>query len=86
MKIQAVNRAPGSITGKGTGYKRAIRMFEARQKQLTKIGRWRCGTNAQQFKEDGFYIDPDYYLVDWSMTLFDEGQGRNILEEINNAM
>ncbi len=86
MESIAIVRAPGPITGHGTGWKRAVRMFTARQKQLARVGRWRAGTNNQQYKGDGVFIDPDYYIVDWSMVLFDEGQGVNIMEECNAVL
>lgn len=45
-------------------------MFKARQDRMSKVGRWRAGTNNKQFKGDGTYIDPDYYLVEeWKSCL-----------------
>ncbi len=82
MQMIADAKAPGPITGSGTGYKRAVRMFEQRQKHTMKVGRWRCGTNNKQYKEDGFYIDPDYYLVDWSPVERSD-IGINLVEECN---
>ena len=82
MQMIAESRMPGPIKVKGTGSKRALRMFNARQEHMSKVGRWRAGTNNKQYKEDGFYIDPDYYLVDWD-DVERSDMGIDLVEECN---
>ena len=57
-------------------------MHAARQENLKKVGKWRCGTNGQQFKGDGPFIDPDYYIVDWDMVERSD-MGIDMVEEAN---
>jgi len=60
--------APGPITGHGTGFKRAVRLHSARLAGRACVGKWRAGTNNKQYKGDGTYIDPDWYIVEEHIT------------------
>lgn len=54
----------GEITGHGPGFQEAMIKFKRRQERLRKVGKWRA-VDASWTRDDGDYIDPDYYLVNW---------------------
>lgn len=63
------NEKPGPITGSGPNFEKAQRAFKRRQERRSKVGRWRAGYNPTQYKSDGDYIDPDWYIVDMDLDL-----------------
>jgi hypothetical protein len=54
---------PGPITGNGPEFKRAMRLFLARQRELGKVGRWRKAP-AQWKQNEGHYIDSDWWIYE----------------------
>ena len=54
----------GPITGEGPGFNRAMERFAQRQTRRSTVGRWRKAP-AKWKKDDGTFIDPEYYIVDW---------------------
>ena len=57
-----MSQAHGAIVAHGPGATRAIEQFNHRQRERARIGIWRAGCN-HKLKNDGEYIDPDWYVV-----------------------
>lgn len=51
----------GPVTGSGPGFDEAMRKFKARQAKFKERGKWRKSTGV----DEGTFIDPDWYVVDW---------------------
>lgn len=54
----------GHPTGSGPGFADAMRKFKARQEQYALPGKWRKRANQRYFRDNGTWIDPEYYVVD----------------------
>lgn len=54
----------GTPNGSGPGWEVALSRFEERESRRKAVGTWRA-VDAQWTRNDGSYIDPDYYIVDW---------------------
>ncbi len=54
----------GPIRGHGPSFKATLAAFNSRQARLQRTGRWRKAP-AQWKRDDGTYIDPDFYVVNW---------------------
>jgi hypothetical protein len=54
----------GPVTGSGPGYEQAIAKFEARQKGLASIGKWRKAP-AKWKQNRGKFIDPEWVIIDY---------------------
>ncbi len=51
----------GEVTGSGPGFAEAQRKFKERQAKIKEVGKYRKSDNPEQ----GTFIDPDWYVVDW---------------------
>lgn len=59
----------GPITGSGPGFARAKRLYKARLAKQKEVGTWRKGP-CEWKKNNGTYIDPDYYLVNYGADVY----------------
>jgi hypothetical protein len=48
-------------TGSGPGFEEAMRKYKARQAKATERGKWRKSDGV----DEGTFIDPDWYIVNW---------------------
>ena len=55
---------PVEPSGSGDNWDADLARYRARQRRLSQRGKWRA-VSASWTRDDGTYIDPDYYIVDW---------------------
>lgn len=56
--------APSEPRGSGPNWDADLQRYKDRQRRLNQRGKWRA-VSASWTRDDGTYIDPDYYIVDW---------------------
>ena len=54
----------GEPTGRGPSWDTVLAAYKDRQRHLHGVGTWRA-VDAGWTVNNGTYIDPDYYIVDW---------------------
>lgn len=54
----------GEPIGSGPLFDEAMEKFRQRQHRCSRVGRWRKAP-ARWKRNDGTFIDPEYYIVDW---------------------
>ena len=64
MNLLQRDDQPGPIVGSGPGFARAMRLHSKREAERKRVGKWRKSPTPWK-RDDGSYIDPDWYVVNY---------------------